>query len=421
MSISDGTYTTSYVYDSANQLIRENNQERGFTHTWEYDNAGNILLRSEYAYTTGSLENLVPTDEVGYGYGSSDLGDLLTEYDGTQITHDAIGNPLNDGQWTYTWEHGRELAAMSDGGYSNWTFTYDAGGMRTRRTHQDMEYLYVYNGSQLTQLTVLETGSGELATNTLYFTYSADGTPLTVTSEGEIYFYVTNIQGDVIAILDDAGRVVCRYIYDAWGNVTTDSWQIDLVSDHNPLRYRGYVYDWETELYYLQSRYYSPKWGRFLNADALVSTGQGPLGNNMFAYCNNNPISMTDTSGNLPFLAITAAVGAVAGAVAGGIVAAKNGGNVWAGIGIGAVAGGLAGAGLGAAAGVVLAGSATASTTAVVMGAATLNATVATGGLGAGAVYIANNILGNPTYTDPVLYSGGSFHTLDIATLNTTQ
>ena len=190
------------------------------------------------------MENLTPTDEVEYLYEHEDLRDMLTAYDGVTITHDEIGNPLYDGKWTYTWEHGRELASMSRGA-TTWTYTYDANGMRTRRTDGIMDYRYVYNGSQLTQLTVIETWDGYQSVNTLYFTYSADGTPMTVTSEGEIYFYVTNIQGDVIAILDHAGRVVCRYIYDAWGNITTDSWLGDIVADHNPLRYRGYVYDWE--------------------------------------------------------------------------------------------------------------------------------------------------------------------------------
>ena len=68
----------------------------------------------------------------------------------------------------------------------------------------------------------------------------------------------------------------------------------------NPLRYRGYVYDPETGLYYLQSRYYNPQWGRFINADGLVSTGQGLLGYNMFAYCNNNPVGFKDFNGNVP-------------------------------------------------------------------------------------------------------------------------
>ena len=66
------------------------------------------------------------------------------------------------------------------------------------------------------------------------------------------------------------------------------------------MRYRGYVYDTESELYYLQSRYYDPEVGRFLNADSFASTGQGLLGNNMFAYCNNNPVNLSDYSGNKP-------------------------------------------------------------------------------------------------------------------------
>ena len=276
------------------------------------------------------------------GNGNIDLRDMLTEYDGVAITHDAIGNPLYDGEWTYTWEHGRELASMSQGSWM-WEFTYDANGMRTRRTDGIMDYRYVYNGSQLTQLTVIETWDGYQSVNTLYFTYSADGTPLTVTSEGEIYFYVTNIQGDVIAILDHAGRVVCRYIYDAWGNVTTDSWLGGLVSEHNPLRYRGYVYDWETQLYYLQSRYYSPEQGRFLNADAFTATGQGVLGNNMFAYCQNNPMVFKDSTGYFLCTAIGAFVGGVCGALS-AVIDGKTGDEFKASVLSGATAGAISGA-----------------------------------------------------------------------------
>lgn len=101
---------------------------------------------------------------------------------------------------------------------------------------------------------------------------------------------------------------------------------------------------------------------------------------------------MTDETGNLPFFAITAAIGAVVGAVVGGVVAAKNGGNVWAGIGIGAAAGALIGTGAGMAAGAALAGSIIAPTGAVMAGGSTLVATVSAGGLGAGETYIANNL-----------------------------
>ena len=73
----------------------------------------------------------------------------------------------------------------------------------------------------------------------------------------------------------------------------------------NPLRYRGYVYDEETRLYYLQSRYYDPALGRFINSDVYASTGQGFIGNNMFAYANNNPVCYRDSNGTSPFSALT--------------------------------------------------------------------------------------------------------------------
>ena len=110
----------------------------------------------------------------------------------------------------------------------------------------------------------------------------------------------TQLQGDVIAILDGSGNAVVQYSYDAWGKLlTTTGSMADSLGLHNPLRYRGYVYDSETQLYYLQSRYYDPEVGRFINADAFTSTGQGILGNNMFAYCLNNPVNRSDSSGSI--------------------------------------------------------------------------------------------------------------------------
>jgi len=115
---------------------------------------------------------------------------------------------------------------------------------------------------------------------------------------GTRYFYVTNQQGDVTAILNNAGTPVAAYTYDAWGNILTATGSMaDTLGKYNPLRYRGYVYDQEYEFYYLQSRYYNPETSRFLNADALTSTGQGILGNNMFAYCQNNPVMFIDPDG----------------------------------------------------------------------------------------------------------------------------
>ena len=119
------------------------------------------------------------------------------------------------------------------------------------------------------------------------------------------YYYIRNGQGDVIGLFDANGTIVARYTYDSWGNllqITDDSGNdktndTTFVGHKNPLRYRGYYYDSETKLYYLQSRYYNPEWGRFINADGYVSTGQGLTGTNMFAYCLNNPIMLIDPTG----------------------------------------------------------------------------------------------------------------------------
>ena len=296
----DGIPNT-YKYDSANQLIRENNRVSGLTTTWTYDNAGNILKREVYPYTAGTLNPANRISEVNYVYNDDDWGDLLTEYNGVEITHDEIGNPLNDGTWSYTWQHGRQLASMHKlDGSAQWSFTYNADGLRTQRTNGTRDYCYTYLGGQLTHMTVDD--------HTLYFAYDAAGTPLSLTYDGGTYYYVTNLQGDVVAILDSTGTEVVHYTYDAWGNLlSTTGAMADTLGYYNPLRYRGYVYDPETKLYYLQSRYYNPEMGRFINADGLVATGQGLLGNNMFAYCGNNPVNGHDPNGKAwipPFVGV---------------------------------------------------------------------------------------------------------------------
>ena len=115
------------------------------------------------------------------------------------------------------------------------------------------------------------------------------------------YYFVRNIQGDVIALVDESGNRLVEYTYDAWGNILDTVYYGDAqyYATYNPFRYRGYVYDIETGLYYLNSRYYDPEIGRFINADNYISTGQGFLGRNMFAYCLNNPVCYHDKSGDM--------------------------------------------------------------------------------------------------------------------------
>ena len=119
----------------------------------------------------------------------------------------------------------------------------------------------------------------------------------------------------MVAILNAAGTAVVTYTYDAWGNPLTQTGPLSAtLGTHNPLRYRGYVYDTDTGLYYLLSRYYDPQIGRFINADIFTSTGQGLNGTNMFAYCGNNPVSRKDDGGEFWHIVAGAVVGAVFGA-----------------------------------------------------------------------------------------------------------
>ena len=245
---------------------------------------------------------------------------MLTSYKGQNIYADDIGNMLSDEEWLYTWEHGRQLVSMYE--YNNdeygWEFTYDADGMRTKRSDGSTTYEYVYNGSQLSYMTV----DG----NTLQFIYSTTGAPLAVIYNDEYYYYLTNIQGDVIALLDTDATTVVTYTYDAWGNVTVSGPMDDDLGIHNPLRYRGYVYDEETQLYYLQSRYYNPELGRFINADGISYLGAdgSVVSYNLFAYCGNNPVTTYDPSGHLGIsllvgLGIAFVVGSVSSAVSQGV------------------------------------------------------------------------------------------------------
>ena len=121
-------------------------------------------------------------------------------------------------------------------------------------------------------------------------------------SGNHFYYYIYNVQGDVIALADaSTGKLAVTYTYDAWGKVlSVNDTTANSVGTQNPFRYRGYYYDTETSLYYLQTRYYDPDTGRFINADAFTSTDiSGVLSANMFAYCENNPVVRDDQTGEI--------------------------------------------------------------------------------------------------------------------------
>ncbi len=174
----------------------------------------------------------------------------------------------------------------------DWTMEYEAGGLRTKRSSAEKTYNYIYSGDKLVRMTCGD--------NILDFTYDANGAPLTLVTGGKVYYYLTNLQGDVMSIESSDGTPVASYCYDAWGKILACD---GALAELNPLRYRGYVYDQETGFYYLQSRYYDPAIGRFINADNVISyAGNSLLGCNVFAYCFNNPVNLSDDSAHWPKL-----------------------------------------------------------------------------------------------------------------------
>ncbi|MDE6442737.1 MAG: RHS repeat-associated core domain-containing protein [Clostridia bacterium] len=113
-----------------------------------------------------------------------------------------------------------------------------------------------------------------------------------------------------ISILDSAGAIVVEYIYDAWGNHKVSGRKASTIGSLNPFRYRSYFYDTETGLYYLQTRYYDPAVGRFLNMDSVrYADPESINGLNLYAYCNNNPVMNVDPTGEF----VSTVLGAIFG------------------------------------------------------------------------------------------------------------
>ena len=291
----NGVLQETYHYDGLNQLVRADSAAQGKSFVYTYDAGGNILSVKEYAYTTGALGTAVKT--TAYGYTDGTWKDLLTSYAGQTITYDGIGNPLSyrDGL-SMTWRNGRELASLTKNGVTA-SYLYDESGLRTKKTVGGVVTNYhVINGVLYGEYT---------GSHRLLYMFDEAGTRYSFLYNGSTYYYVFNGQGDVIGITDGYGNMLARYTYDAWGKplTITDGAGADVsgnashIANVNPFRYRGYYYDKESGLYYVGSRYYDPQTGRFINADGYVSTGQGLTGNNMFAYCGNDPINRSDPSG----------------------------------------------------------------------------------------------------------------------------
>ncbi|MDP4120680.1 MAG: RHS repeat-associated core domain-containing protein, partial [Bacillota bacterium] len=295
----NGTLRSSYTYDGLNELQSEKDYVQLTEKYYTYNTGGNITQVDTYPInSSGNRTSSTPTSTLSNSYGDTNWKDKLTTYNGQTLSYDNIGNPTTyrDGM-TMTWKNGRQLATLQQGSNSI-SYEYDPNGLRTSKTVNSSTTLYYYDDNG--NLTSLVTPSGHV----MHFFYGDDGTVSSLRYDNSSFndYLIKNQQGDVTKILDSFGTIVANYTYDAWGkllsvkdasgNTITDTTSVALI---NPIRYRGYVYDNESGLYYLQSRYYDPTTCRFVNADSQINSGV--LGANTFAYCENNPVCNYDPQG----------------------------------------------------------------------------------------------------------------------------
>ena len=199
-----------------------------------------------------------------------------------------MGNPTSYLGKTLAWE-GKKLVAYTDGG-NTISYAYNEDGLRLEKTVNGVNTEYYYNGSILIAMAD--------GTNTQKFSYDSTGNVVSVNFNGTEYYYFRNAQGDIVKLIDKNKNAVVEYTYDSWGKpVAVTGTLATTLGANQPFRYRGYAYDNETGWYYLQSRYYDPTTCRFISADVLLSTGQGVIGHNSFAYCGNNSAGRIDSEG----------------------------------------------------------------------------------------------------------------------------
>ena len=283
----------TFAYDERNQLIREDLESRNKTVVYDYDQGGNLIFVKEYAYTIKDQAPQEPPVKTETGTYGTAWKDQLMSWNGTAMSYDAIGNMLTKGDISYSWTLGRKLSAVNNG--KNIRYEYDHTGARIRKTVDNNVTEYRLAGDLL----VAEVTNGKETS----FVYDSGADLVAMIYEGKYYFYVKNLQGDIVSIVDESGTAIVNYSYDSWGRLLQiEGRKKDTIGILNPFRYRGYYYDTETGMYYLKNRYYDPEIRRFICADetgTICMLLETVHNKNLYLYCNANPIVRRDENGEI--------------------------------------------------------------------------------------------------------------------------
>lgn len=299
-----------YSYDAHGRLTDEKDYITLKEVAYDYNTNGNIYGRTEYPINSSGNRTDNNGTTIYYNYNNSNWSDQLTSYNGYTITYDNVGNPLTYvGGLSFAWSRGRQLSEVTLANNSTASYEYNQNGLRTKKITGETKTKYEWDGDKLLRETVTYNQTNDKVD--IWYLYNADEKIIgfeysyfnfsndIVTAR---VYYEKNLQGDIIGLLDARGAEIASYTYDAWGNITDQTYVEgnEIPYNLNHILYRGYYRDEETGFYYLQSRYYDAKIGRFINADGVMmigTDGKDIYKDNLYVYCNSNPINRVDYTG----------------------------------------------------------------------------------------------------------------------------
>ena len=389
-------YRSQYFYDAAKRIIMDANYETSLIsrNNYSYNNYGNISSINK-TYIENGVQK---TKNISFTYNASNpnlltkCGSLVINYNGLYVSNIVDQSNGITKNFSYI---GNKLTGITASNNISYTYYYDLQGKRIRKKDNVLNKTteFYYDSDVLI--------GQEDNNNKLTFMYDSNGRLIGFIRQNKLlntkttYFYLRDALNNIIEVLDINMNSVVRYFYDAFGNqILTEG--NEEIAKLNPFRYRGYYFDEETQLFYCNSRYYSPELCSWISPDSIEYLDPESInGLNLYCYCYNNPISYADPSGCLPQWAMwliggvviaglaiaTIATGGAAGGVAGfilsgalkgaavgavsgalvngtisGISSAINGGGFWSGFADGAAHGFMSGAVIGGITGAISSG-----------------------------------------------------------------